>query len=144
MKHQPKPLTEEHWHIQDLIKAQTRRSEERTYARDKVKLLALREETIAEAPTRAIKDFWCPSCRKDFMAMTIKEVEQDWSNPEQRVAMYKTKHQECGTWCARLITDPLTDSFWSRSKAVARDRGKHSNDLLQPFENNYNLMWGKK
>lgn len=143
-QHAPKPLIEEHWHIQDLIRAQEKRTQEREYARDKIKLRHLRDETIAEAPVRVIKDFWCHSCHKDFIAMTIKEVEQDWSNLDQRIAFYRTKHQECGTWCMRNITNPLDDAFWYRSKAVARDRGKHSIDLLQPFENNYNLVWGKK
>lgn len=29
MKHEPKPLIEEHWHIQNLIKSQQKRAEER-------------------------------------------------------------------------------------------------------------------
>lgn len=144
MKHQPKPLAEEHWHIQELIKGQQRRVEEREYARNQSKNKAARQDDINSADVLVIKDFWCHTCKEDFIAMSVKEVEQDWSNPSQNIARYHTKHKECGTWCIRHITDKLDDPFWSKSKAVALDRGKHSVDLLQPFENNYNLMWGKK
>jgi RNase P subunit RPR2 len=143
MKHEPKPLIEEHWHIQQLIDAQERRVAERNSSRNKAKLLAMREEDIAMEPPAVIKEFWCSHCSKDFLHPTMKQVEKDWSNTNQNIAFYKTKH-ECGTWCIRHITDKLEDAYWTRSKKVATDRGKHSIDLLQPFENNYNLVWGKK
>lgn len=143
MKHSPKPLIEEHWHIQELIAGQKRRTEEREYARNQSKAKASRQDDINQADMLVIKDFWCKTCQADFIAMSVKEMEQDWTNPAQNIAMYKTKHRDCGTWCMRYVTDKLDDPFWARSKAVARDRGKHSLDLLQPSENNYNLMWGK-
>lgn len=144
MSHEPKPLIEEHWHIQELIKAQKKRAEEREYYRNGAKIQASRQEAIALEPPFALKDFNCQTCNIDFKAPAHLFIEVDWSNTTQNIAFYKTKHHHCGTWCIRHSTDKLEDAFWSRSKQVAIDRGKHSIDLLQPFENNYNLVWGKK
>ena len=143
MIHEPKPLIEEHWHIQDLIKAQEKRARDRQYHRTQAKMKAERDEEIEKAKGFEVKPFWCRSCRKDFVSEAVKQVEVDWTNPDQNIAFYRTKCF-CGEWCMRLITDPLSDSYWQLSKTVARDRGKYSIDLLQPFENNYNLVYGKK
>ncbi len=142
-KQNPHPLIEDHYHIQELINSQEKRSADRTYYRDKDKEKAEREDLIAEAKQFIVTDFWCRKCKEDFKAVAIKEIEEDWSKPSQRVAFYKTKCFK-GHWCKRLITDRFLDYFWQRSRSVARDRGVHHNDILQPFETGYNLLYGKK
>lgn len=144
MKHEPKPLIEEHWHIQNLIKSQQKRAEEREYYRSQAKDKTLRGDLITDSQEFTPKDFFCKKCDVDFISLAHKQVEIDWTNTDQSIAFYKTKHKKCGTWVMRYVTDRLKDPYWQLSKVVATDRGKHSLDLLQPFENNYNLVYGKK
>ena len=73
---------------------------------------------------------------------TIRQEEIDWNNQEQTIAFYKTKCF-CGKWCIRLVTDKLADGYWQRSRFVALDRGNHHSDLIQPFEEGFNLLYGK-
>lgn len=143
MNNDPKPLIEEHWHIQNLIKAQEERVAERQYTRDQAKIKALREDIINDTKAFDLKEFYCTKCQEDFVRPSQLHIETDWTNTDQHIAFYRTKHY-CGTWTIRHVTDKLSDGYWSKSKVVARDRGKHSIDLLQPFENNYQLVYGKK
>jgi hypothetical protein len=143
MKTKPKPLIEEHYHIQELIEGQERRTADRNRHRMLAKQKAERGSVIDEAPPKCFKDFYCSDCNEDFVAITVKQVEMDWTNPLQNIAFYKVKHP-CGKWCIRYITDGLEDPYWMQSPRVARDRGEHYADLIQPFENNYNLLYGKK
>lgn len=142
-KYQPKPLTENHPHIQFLINAQEKRTKDRVQHRNREKLYAERNEEIDKAPDSDVKDFWCLWCDKDFKALAIKHTEVDWSNTSQRVAYYKTKH-ECGNWVIRHITDKHSDPYWFESRSVALDRGNHHNDLIQEFETGYQLLYGRK
>lgn len=144
MIHAPHPLTEDHWHVQDLIEAQEKRAARRTHYRTLEKQRYERNEDIDKEEQLKVQGFWCDRCQKDFLAMTMKHVQDDWSNMTQRVAFYKTKHKPCGTWCIRYITDKLEDPYWTHSRQVAIDRGKAHIDLLQPFETNYNLIYGKQ
>lgn len=138
-----KPLIEEHWHIQELITAQKKRADERTYYRDKAKMKQEREDTINAEPMACVKEFYCRACNVDFLAPAIKQLQSDWNKPEQSVAFYQTKHRACGTWTMRHITEKLEDPYWFKSKKIAVDRGKHYEDLIQPFQNGYNLLYGK-
>lgn len=140
----PKPLVEEHYHIQELIDAQEKRSDDRQYHRDRVKALAEREELIGESKMVVNTDFHCVRCREDFQQASVLQVELDWSNLSQSVAFYKGKHRKCGNWCIRLVTDKHRDGFWVRSKRVLQERGKYHNDLIQPYETGYNLLYGKR
>ncbi len=142
-KYGPKPLVEEHHHIQDLIDRQQKRADDRTYHRNQDKQKSERNDLIKEAKIVIVTDFWCEMCKKDFKSMAIKQIEIDWSCSEQNIAFYKTKC-ECGKWCIRLITDKERDAFWFRSKLVALDRGNHFADIIQPFETGFNLLYGKK
>lgn len=141
-KETPHPLIEDHYHIQELIHNQEKRSEDRQRHRDLEKERAERDELIADSKPFMIMDFWCHECRKDFKAQTIKEVEQDW-NADQRIAFYKTKCFR-GHWCIRLITDRNRDGYFQRSKLISKERGKYHNDILQSFESGYNMLYGKK
>lgn len=139
----PHTHTETHHHIQELINLQEKRSNDRTYHRERIKALEEREELIKDSQPVILTDWYCDKCNKDFKQIGIRYIEEDWSNPAQRVAVYKTK---CFSdhWCVRWITDRFKDPYWFRSKWVANDRIKHSNDTLQSFQEGYNLLYGKK
>lgn len=139
----PKPLIEEHFHIQELIEGQNKRAEERTYYRDRDKLYAERMDEIKDAKVKDIKEFWCKTCRIEFYSETIKEVEIDWTSTQQYIAFYRAKCNK-GHWAMRHITDRFKDSFFYRSKRIARDRGKHFAATIQPWDTNYQLLYGRK
>lgn len=139
----PKPLTEEHYHVQDLIDRQEKRTDDRNYHREKEKERAEREDLIKDSKIITVTDFWCNTCKEDFKSMAIKQVEVDWSCPSQRIAFYKTKC-DGGHWCIRLVTDRHRDGFYSKSKLMELDRGNHYADTVQPYETNFNMLYGKK
>lgn len=139
----PKPNIEYHYHIEELIDKQEKRSDQREYDRNKAKNLQEREDLIKDSKPYAFTDFYCVICKLDFKAQTLREVEVDWSNPTQNMAFYRTKCFK-GHWLIRLITDRHKDPYWTKSLHVARDRGKHTNDMVQPYETGYNLLYGKK
>lgn len=139
----PKPLIEQHYHIQELIERQQVRSDDRQYHKDRIKTLEEREDLIKDSKEYALTDFWCDRCKEDFRAVAIRQIEVDWSCPTQRIAFYKTKCFK-GHWCIRLITDRNMDGFYQKSRFVLLDRGNHYADTLQPFESGFNLLYGKK
>lgn len=142
--HTPRPHVEEHYHIRELIEAQEKRSADRTDHRERQKASEERASLIASEKWLELKAFYCRKCSKDFYAEEIKQVETDWTNPAQSIAFYKTKHKDCGEWTIRLITDRHKDAYWYKSRAVASDQGRHYADTLQPFQTDYNLMYGKR
>lgn len=139
----PRPLVEEHYHIRELIERQEKRSSDRQYHKDKQKEREERDNLIKDSKMSVITDFWCDECKEDFKSVAVRQIETDWSNSEQMIAFYKTKCFK-GHWCIRLITDKFNDAYWSKSKKVALDRGKHFADTIQPFETGYNMLYGKK
>lgn len=139
----PRPEIEQHYHIRELIEGQEKRASDRQYHRDRVKDLQERDDLIKDSKIVAITDFYCDRCGKDFKAQAVRQIETDWTNTQQKVAYYKTKCFQ-GHWCIRLITDRQKDKFWSKSKLVVLDRGKGFADIIQPFETNFNLLYGKK
>ena len=139
----PRPDIEYHPHIQNLIKRQEKKSSDRNYHREKEKEKAERQEEINKAKPVDVIEFYCRSCKKDFAHIAYKQVETDWTNVKQKIAFYKGKH-ECGTWTIRHISDKFSDPYWMESPQVARDRGEHHADLIQPFESGYNLLYGRK
>jgi hypothetical protein len=141
--HIPRPHVEEHYHIRELIENQEKRSADRTFHRERIKALEEREDLIKDAPIIVLTDFYCQKCKKDFKGTAPKIVETDWSNPSQRVAYYKSKCFK-GHWVVRWLTDKFKDPYFFRSKWIANDRAKHSNDILQSFQSGYNLLYGKK
>ena len=141
--HIPRPNVEEHYHIRELIERQDKRAQDRTLHRDREKEREERATLIASNKIKETVDFHCSRCSDDFKGEAIKQVEVDWSNETQHIAFYKTKCF-CGKWCIRLITDRHKDAYWFKSKNVARDRGRHHGDILQPFETGYNLLYGKR
>jgi hypothetical protein len=142
-RHDPKPDIEHHPHIQMLIDQQEKRTADVNRHRDRDKWQAERNEEIDKAVPYDIVEFWCDWCEEDFANFAHKHVEVDWSNSGQRVAYHKSKH-DCGNWCIRHITDKNSDPYWQESLQVAGDRGKYHNELLQPFETGYQLLYGRK
>lgn len=138
----PKPLIEEHYHIQELIDRQEKRTDDRNSYREKEKEKEERNDLIKDAKPIIFTDFWCEKCKEDFKSMAIKEVEIDWSNPLQCIAFYRAKCTK-GHWCMRLITDRHKDAFWTKSRLMALDRGNHFADTIQPHETGFNLLYKK-
>lgn len=141
--HTPRPDIEQHYHIRELIERQEKRTDDRNQSRDRQKMKDEREALIKDAQGLITTDFWCNTCLIDFKSQAVKQVEVDWANTAQHIAFYKTKCFK-GHWCSRLITDRHVDAFWFKSHSVARDRGRHYADTLQPFETGFNLLYGKK
>lgn len=139
----PHPDIEDHYHIQSLINAQEKRTEDRAYHQNRVKELKERDDLIADSKFVTATDFYCVKCKKDFKSQAVKQIELDWTNSSQRIAFYKTKCFK-GHWCIRLITDRHKDGFFQKSRFVALDRGNHYADTVQPHETGFNLLYGKK
>ena len=144
MKHTPKPLVEEHYHIESLINAQEKRSEDRQRFKDIEKARNDRQSIIDDAKMVVATDFHCSKCDEDFKMNAVLQVEIDWTNAKQSIAFYKGKHKKCGTWSMRLLTDKARDGFWMKSRAVRNEQGKYHNDLLQPYETGFNMLYGKR
>lgn len=142
--HTPRPEIEQHYHIRNLIEGQEKRTEDRNYHRNKDKAKEERGDSIRESKLIDIKEFWCDHCKRDFRCVTYRQVETDWSNTSQHVAFYKGKHRKCGRWAIRLITDKNRDGYWMKSRLVRIDQGKHHNDTIQPWQTNFNLLYGKR
>jgi hypothetical protein len=83
-------------------------------------------------------DFYCEDCKREFYARARKHIDS-WSH----FASYKIKHT-CGAWCSRHITDRSKDRYFIKSRFLARQRVEQHNDLLQPFESGFNMLYGKK
>jgi hypothetical protein len=139
----PRPNVEHHYHIRELIERQEKRSDDREYHRNKQKEKEERDELIRDSKPLDVKDFYCRPCDDDFKGQAVKQVEVDWTNPLQNIAFYKSKCFK-GHWCIRLVTDRHRDIYFFKSKHVATDRGKHYNDLVQPYQDGYNLLYGKR
>jgi len=137
------PDLEDHPYIRSLIERQEKRTRDRNIHHDRHKANEERDKEIYSRKPVDIVEFYCDWCDEDFAQIAYRQVEVDWSNSRQHIAYYKTKH-DCGNWCIRHITDRFNDIYWSSSRQVANDRGKHHADLLQPFESNYELLYGRK
>lgn len=136
---EPKLLIEEHYQISPLIERQERHVEERE--RNK-RRLEEKEETfkiIKDAPNQTMTEFWCKTCKKDYLAICRKQVDA-WSN---LTAFYKTKHS-CGNWGIRFITDRNKDPYWFKSKKVKRDQVDNYQAVIQPWQTGFNMLYGKK
>lgn len=143
MKYEPRPEIENHYHIQELIERQEKRTADRNYHRQKQKDKDDRESYITDSKLVTVTDFYCERCGQDFKAQAIRQIEIDWSNTSQRIAFYKTKCDK-GHWCIRLITDKYRDAFFFKSKLLARDRANHMLDILQPDQIGYQTLYGYK
>lgn len=141
--HGPKPLIEEHYHIRELIDRQDARVRDKEFHREREKQKGERDAIIADTKLIDRKEFFCRRCKKDFIGVARLQIEEDWNGLDQRIAFYKTKCF-CGTWCIRLVTDKERDPYWRMSELVRADRANHASDLLQPFEEGFNLLYGKQ
>ncbi len=86
--------------------------------------------------------FYCKVCKKDYFPKRIVKVEQNDWNTGGTFRFWRSKH--CGTWNVRLITQKIKDKFFIKSPSVCRDRRLHKNDLIQPTETGFDMLYGKK
>lgn len=133
----PHPLIEDHYYIRELIEGQQKRAADRTYHQEIEKRRDQNLKDIKEFKDVELLDFYCTRCDKDFIGRAKKQIDS-W----EPIACYKIKHT-CGRWTMRRITDRLMDLYWFKSKKVAQDRGVGFNDLLQPFQSGYNMLYKK-
>jgi hypothetical protein len=139
----PRPHVEHHYHIRELIEAQEKRTADRNYHRERIKDGEERQKVLSDSKLVCVTDFWCNRCQKDFKALTIREIQNDW-NTEELIAFYRTKCRTCENWTTRLITDKHKDGFWSQSRNIALDRGRNYNDMIQPHMTGFNLLYNHK
>lgn len=133
----PHPLTEDHYHIQELIEGQEKRSADRTRHQNIEKQRDEFKKTVASFKDIEFLDFYCTDCEIDFVARARKQIDS-WG----KIAYYKIKHT-CGKWCIRHITDKFKDAYFLRSKKLARERIERHNDTIQSFQNGYNSLYKK-
>ena len=138
--HEPRPLLEYHYHIEELIKRQEKRHDDRTYFREMKKASQERQSEIDSVKNIVVTDFYCKKCDDEFRGVVIKQIELPFNGPP--IAYFKHKCDK-GHWCMRYITDKYKDPYWRLSKAVARDKGKNYKDLIQPSEEGFNLLYKK-
>lgn len=137
LDHTPHPLIEDHYHIRELIDGQEKRTAERVHHQEVEKNRDSFLREIQGFKDIEFLDFYCEDCKRDFTARAHKQVDS-WSD----VAYYKIKHS-CGAWCIRHITDRVRDPYFFRSKRVAYDRTMNANDMLQPWQTGFNMIYGK-
>jgi len=134
---EPRPEIEHHPHIRDLIQRQEKNVEDRNIHRNREKEKEERNKDIIEENGIELKEFWCNECSLDFAQIAYKQVDNWGLN-----ACYKGKC-ECGKWVIRYITDKNRDPYWNESdKTVALSR-VNAEDLLQPHQSGFNLMYKK-
>ena len=138
MKYRPLAPVEHHYHIQELIEGQEKRSAERTRFQQIEKERYEHENNLATYKDIETLDFYCENCDMEFVARAKKQIDS-W----EAIAYYKIKHR-CGKWCIRHITHRFRDKYFFKSRQLARERADRTLDTIQPFENNYNLVYGKK
>jgi len=136
----PKPLVEHHYHIEELIDRQQKRHDDRTYDREYKKSLYELNKDIQEAKMMAATEFLCTSCHTEFKGVAVKQISEQFDG--SYIAFYRHKC-DCGKFCIRYITDKHKDPYWTRSKVVAMDKGKHYKDMLQPHETGFTLLYNK-
>ncbi len=85
--------------------------------------------------------FYCKQCKKDYFPRRIVKVEQNDWNTGGTFRFWRSKH--CGVWNVRLITQKIKDKFFIKSPSVCRDRRLHANDLLQPFQTGFDMLYKK-
>ncbi len=133
----PHPTVEDHYHIQDLINSQEKRSNDKARHQNIEKQRDEFKKTIAGFKDVELLDFYCTDCQRDFTGRARKQID-GWAE----IAYYKIKHT-CGKWCIRHITHRFRDAYFFKSKRLAYERVERHNDTIQPFENGYNILYKK-
>lgn len=86
--------------------------------------------------------FYCVKCKQDYFPKRVVKVEQqDW-NTGGVFRFWRSKH--CGTWNTRLISQKVKDKFFIKSPSVIRDRRRNKEDLLQPNETGFDMLYKHK
>lgn len=83
--------------------------------------------------------FYCKECKKDYFPQRIVKVEQNDWDTGGTFRFWRSKH--CSTWNVRLISQKIHDKFFIKSPSIIRDRRRFANDLLQPFQTGYDMLY---
>jgi hypothetical protein len=86
--------------------------------------------------------FYCKQCKKDYFPKRVVKVEQNDWNTGGVFRFWRSKH--CGVWNVRLISQKLHDKFFIKSPSVCRDRRRFKEDMLQPTESGFQMLYGAK
>lgn len=85
--------------------------------------------------------FYCKVCKKDYFPKKVVKVEQNDWNTGGTFRFWRSKH--CKVWNVRLISQKLKDKFFIKSPSIIRDRRRFANDLLQPQQSGFNMLYSK-
>lgn len=129
---------ENHYEIRKLFEFQEKNAEKRTRFQAIEKARDLIQKDIAGFKDIEVLDFYCKTCKKDFVARARKQID----NWDKNKAYYKIKCRK-GHWNIRHITDRFKDPYFFWSRKVARDRFIHYQDSLQSFQTGFNMVYGK-
>lgn len=86
--------------------------------------------------------FYCTKCKQDYFPKRVVKVESNDWNTHGIFRFWRSKH--CGKQNTRLISQKLKDKFFIKSPSVCRDRRLFANDLLQPTESGFSMLYGSK
>lgn len=130
---------------QNLVDVIEENAQRREQEKQKQRLEIMNENEIKEGLQIPITDFWCDECEVDYSDYRLTPiVESDWVKKEYCVAYWKSRHNECGTWNRRYITDKKFDPYWVRSKKMKKDRGNYYRDMLQPNQSGFDMLYDYK
>lgn len=131
--------------IEKLEKRLDKRFEERDKEATRQGYLAENEKEIQDGLKMRISDFYCKRCKCDYLDYkSTGVVESDWSNEDNCVAYWNSRHTKCGTWNRRLITNKRNDPYWVKSPKMKRDVGNYYRDMIQPNQSGFEMLYGKK
>jgi len=98
---------------------------------------------IKSSPNLKLTEFFCSKHQLDFTTLAYKQVSGD-------KAVYKADCPKCSCEpnysftkrCERYITDRFKDPYYNESLLIRKQRFDARDDLLQPGDPRFNLLYG--
>jgi len=112
------------------------------HKRDVTKLreLIAKEHDVDEQIAPSI--FYCDKCKQDYTPERIYKREvKDWNN-NGTFRYWQSKH--CSKWNTRLISEKIKDKFFIKSPSIIRERRLRKQEMLQPGQSGYDMLYGRK
>ncbi len=127
--------------VKRLIDRVDRRKEERD--RELASTQAYRDRTraIRDAKNVDVTGFWCADCKRDFQGVGIKQIREPAGM--YPIAWYRGTCPR-GHQTIRYITDKDHDPFYFLSVELAHERARLDDDLLQPSDPRFRLVYPDK